>query len=213
MPPCGGPEVTSSISLLPRQFVIHRLVAHAGLDHGETEPLIDLEDAVHPVAEIDHNLSRARSGTTAEPDVAAGADRIEGHAMRVGAADDLLHVGSRGRVNHAGRPPVAAGHGVLSVTAQRFLAVVDGVASDRGGDFAEEYFERGGHNYPRRLAPHQIPVLAAASILTGAARVGSRSVTPCRAGGFGPPVAQSSNSTVCTIGWPRWWLSWVMQPI
>src|SRR6516225_204706 len=110
---------------------------------------------------------------------------------------------ARGRVNHAGRPPVAAGHGVLAVTAQRFLAAVDGVASNRGGDFAEEYFERGGHNYPRRFAPHQIPVLAAASILAGAAGAGSRSLTPCRAGGFGPPVAQSSSSTVCTIGWPR----------
>src|SRR5262249_44441259 len=84
---------------------------------------------------------------------------------------------------------------------------------DRGGDFAEEYFERGRHNCPRGLAPHQIPVIAAASILVGAAGDGSRSVTPCMAGGFGPPVAQSSNSTVCTIGWPRWWLSWVMQPI
>src|SRR5262245_62785942 len=160
MPPCGGPEVTSSISLLPRQFVIHRLVAHAGLDHGETEPLIDLEDAVHPVAEIDHNLSRARSGTTAEPDVAAGADRIERHAMRIGAADDLLHVGSRGRVNHAGRPPVAAGHGVLAVTAQRLLAAVDGVTSDCGGDFVDEYLERGGHNCALRFARHQLTVLA-----------------------------------------------------
>src|SRR6516164_4446293 len=98
--------------------------------------------------------------------------------MRISAADDLLHVGSRARVNHAGRPPVAAGHGVLAVTAQRFLAAAYGVAPDRGGDFAEEYFERGRQKCPRGLAAHQMPVLAADSILAGAAGAGSRSVTP-----------------------------------
>jgi hypothetical protein len=198
-----GGHVKHQLVAPPHQLVIHRLVAHAGLDHGEAEPLVDLEDAVHSVAEIDYDLSRARSGTAAEPDIVAGADRIERHAMRVGAADDLLHVGGRGRVNHAGRPPIAAGHGVLGVTAQRLLAAVDGGGADRGGDFAEERFKRGGHDCPRGLGPHQIPVLAAASVLAGAAGAGSRSVTPCRTGGFGPPAAQSSSSTVCTIGQPR----------
>src|SRR5262249_60731609 len=138
-----------------------------------------------------------------ERDGAAGADRIERHAMRIGAADDLLHVGSRGRVTHAGRPPVAAGHGVLAVTAQRFLAAVDGVASDRGGDFAEEYFERGGHNYPRGLAPHQIPVSAAASILAGAAGGGPPRPTPCRGGGVGAPGGPTGRPAAWTSRWPR----------
>src|SRR6516225_12463197 len=123
--------------------------------------------------------------------------------MRVGAADNLLHVGSRRRVNHTGRPPVAAGHGVLAVTAQRLLAAVDGVGAYRDGDFAEERVERGGHDCPRGLGPHQIPVLAFASISAGAADADSRSVTPCRVRGFGPPVAQSSSSTVCTMGGSR----------
>ena len=95
-------HVEHQLVAAPHQLVIHRLVAHARLDHGEAEPLVDLEDAVHPVAEIDHDLSGARSGTAAEPDIVAGADRIERHAMRVGAAHDRLHVGGRGRIDHAG---------------------------------------------------------------------------------------------------------------
>src|ERR1700730_13239530 len=78
----------------PYQLVIHRLVTHAGLDHGEAEPLVDLEDAVHTVAEIEDDLSSTRGRTAAEPDIVAGADRIERHAMRAGTADDLLYVGS-----------------------------------------------------------------------------------------------------------------------
>jgi hypothetical protein len=141
-----GGHVKHQLVAAPDQLIIHRLVAHAGLDHCEAKPLVDLEDAIHPVAEIHHDLSGVRGGTAAEPDIIAGADRIERHAMRVGAADDLLHVGSRGRVNHAGWRPVAARHSVLAVTAQRLLAAVDGVGADRGGDFAEERVERGGHD-------------------------------------------------------------------
>src|SRR5262249_19148617 len=152
----------------------------------------------HAVAEIDHDLSGAGSGTAAEADIAAGTDRIERHAMRIGAADYQLYAGGRGRGDHARRPPVAAGHGVLAVAAQRFLAVVDGIGAERCGDFAEAHIELGCHDCPRELAYHQIPVLAAASVLIGAAGAGSRSVTPCKAHGFGPPVAQSSSSTVCT---------------
>jgi hypothetical protein len=147
----SGGHVKHQLISAPYQLVIHRLVAHAGFDHCEAEPLVDLEDAVHPVAEIDHDLSGMRGGTAAEPYIVAGTDRVERHAMRVGTADNLLYVGSRGRVNHAGRSPIAAGHGVLAVTAQRLLAAVDGISADRGGDFTEERVERGGHECSRGL--------------------------------------------------------------
>src|SRR3546814_15568196 len=48
------------------------------------------------------------------------------------------------------------------------------------------------------------------------AAAGSRAVLPAvqpaSAGGFGPPVAQSSSSTVCSTGVPAPDAIWVMQP-
>jgi hypothetical protein len=38
------------------QFIIERLVADARLNHGKGELLVDIEDAVHFAAEIDHDL-------------------------------------------------------------------------------------------------------------------------------------------------------------
>ena len=39
------------------QLIIERLIADARLDHRKGEFLVDVEDAVHPVAEIDHDLA------------------------------------------------------------------------------------------------------------------------------------------------------------
>ena len=39
------------------QLVIERLIADAGLDHREGELLVDVENAVHLAAEIDHDLA------------------------------------------------------------------------------------------------------------------------------------------------------------
>ena len=134
-------HVEHQLVAAPDQLVVERLVAHARLDHGEGELLVDLEDAVHPAAEIDHHLARARRGARAETDIVAGADRIERHIMRVRRPHDRLHVGGGGRVDHAGRRPVAARHGVLAITPDRLLGAIDAVGAERAGDLGEERFE------------------------------------------------------------------------
>src|SRR5262249_60589902 len=179
------------------QLIIHRLVTHAGLDHCKAETVVDLQNAIHPVAEIDNDLSSLRGGTAAEPDIVASADRIERHSMGVGTADDLLHVGSRRRVNHAGRPPVAPGHGILAITAQCLLAAVDGIRADSGADVAEEHVKRGFHDCPRELDLHQIPVFAAISVLANAAGAGSPRLAPLPPATFRPPLAPPTSSTTC----------------
>src|SRR6516225_6804254 len=88
----AGGHVEHQLVAASDELVIHRLIAHTGLDNGEPESLVDFEDAVHAVAKIDNNLSRAGSGTATEADIAAGADRIKRHAMRVRATDNLLHI-------------------------------------------------------------------------------------------------------------------------
>ena len=51
--------------------------------------------------------------------------------MGVRRAHDRLYVGGRGRVDDAGWRPIAARHGVLAVTADRFFGAIDAVGAER----------------------------------------------------------------------------------
>ena len=99
----AGGHVEHELVAATDQLVVHRLIADARLHDCEAEPLIDLKDAVHPVSEIDDDLARLRCRAAPEPDIVAGADRIERHGVLVRHPHDRLHVGGRGRIDHTGR--------------------------------------------------------------------------------------------------------------
>ena len=135
--------------------------------------------------------------------------------MRVGRPHDQLHIGRGGRVDHAGGRPIAARHGVFAITPDRFFGAIDAVGAERACDRREKRFEirrvmqaplctvpcksftRCRWDWDRRRAGALVASSGAACAVRGAvrAKAGRR-----KAGGIGPPVAQSNNSTVCTIG-------------
>src|SRR3984957_70317 len=204
-----------------KEFVIEGLIADAWLDHDEGKFLVDVENAIHLAAEIDHDLAGGGRRARAKPDIVAGRNRIERDLVGVRRAHDQLHVAGRGRVDDASGRAIAARHRVLAVTADRLFRAIDAVGAERTGNGGEKRFEiRRCHGSPLFTPfslPHQMPVglgsaatgaLVASSCAAGARRTaGSRKRVAVSAGGIGPPVAQSNSSTVCTIG------AWAKRPI
>jgi len=57
----------------PTQLIVHLLVGYAGLDRGEAESLVDLQDAIHESADIDDDVSGPDGAPEAVPPVLASA--------------------------------------------------------------------------------------------------------------------------------------------
>ena len=95
--------------------------AHAGLDDGVPELLVDLEHAVHLPQAHEHRSLHARRGA-AVPVVAAGRVRPQRHAVPGGDADDLLHLLDRRR-HHDRRAGVVVPRRVLERVAELLQVV------------------------------------------------------------------------------------------
>src|SRR5262249_2404356 len=118
-------NVEHELVAAPSQFVMEILVAHTGLDYREGQLLVDLKDAVHPVAEINHDLTLARRRTRPEADILSGRHWIERCFGLIGDAHERLHLTCRCRIDDAGRTLVTAGQGVLAIAADGFLRAID----------------------------------------------------------------------------------------
>ena len=82
-------------------------VRDAGLDEREAAPVVDLENPVHAL-QVDDDAAREIRRRAAVTQVLAGRDRIKRNAMRVGDANDRLHL-LDGRRNHGGGRDELAG--------------------------------------------------------------------------------------------------------
>src|SRR5262249_39436550 len=90
----------------PTQLIVYLLVGHAGLDRGEAESLVDLEDAIHARADIDDDVSGPDGAPEAVPPVLARAETVESDTVLVRDANNLPHVCGRGRVHHTRRTSI-----------------------------------------------------------------------------------------------------------
>jgi len=123
MPPSGGPEVGSIISLCPRraEFVIHLLIGTPGLDRRETERFVDFQNAIHTRAGVGDNVSAQNGTSKALSPVLAGAEGVERYPMFVREANDGLDFRGRGGIHDAGRTAVSARKQVAAIPLARLF--------------------------------------------------------------------------------------------
>src|SRR5262249_27721849 len=90
----------------PAQLVVQLLVGYARLDGGEAQRLVDFQDAVHARADIDDNLPGLDGTPEAKSPVLARAEAVERGTVFVRNTNNGLHLGGRGRIDHAGRAAI-----------------------------------------------------------------------------------------------------------
>ena len=134
----GGDEVVAA----GLDRVVQVEPAHAGLDDGVAELLVDLQDPVHVPERQHHRAAHLRRGTAVAV-VLAAADGPQRDAVLVGDPNDRLDVLDARRADDAGRD-VRGGAGDL----EGILEVLQGlgiggdlVLADRGGERRERPFE------------------------------------------------------------------------
>src|SRR5262249_41876395 len=89
----------------PTQLIVHLLVGYAGLDRGEAESFVDLEDALHARANIDDDVRAGRSSGGRSPG-SRQCETVESDTVIVRDANNLPHVCGRGRVHDTRRASI-----------------------------------------------------------------------------------------------------------
>src|SRR5262249_48072212 len=115
----------------PAQLVIQLLVGHARLDRGETQRLVEFQDAMHAHADIDDNVPGLDRAPEAIPSVLARAEAVEWGPVCVRNAHNRLHLGGRGRTHHARRASIPTRQEIVAVAYERLFGGLDGVAAER----------------------------------------------------------------------------------
>jgi hypothetical protein len=124
------------------QFIVHLLIRHSRFYFGETQSLVNLQDAVHARADIDNETAWPERAFESETTIFTGADAVQRHAILVGEAHDRLHVRRRGWIHYATRLSVSAGQQVAAVPRDGFFrginrGLTEGVA--QGGKKGRGY--------------------------------------------------------------------------
>ena len=103
--PFGGPPVPAEHERVTaaRQLLAQRRERHTRLQHDVAQALVELDDPVHPPAQVHDDLALADRAGAALAGVLAGADRPQLDPVLAGGTDDQLHLLGAGRIDDARR--------------------------------------------------------------------------------------------------------------